>query len=102
MRGVVRGLSFGFLLAAAAFGGALIEHYLLSSPAAGAARSYQGISHSSRPGPLPLRGSLDKDAPLLAPFGGPETPVRPARKHRAPAKLQLAALTPLDTQASDG
>ena len=103
MRGLVRGLSFGYFLAAAAYGGALIEHGLLSSRAAGGApvRLHRATSHSSVPVRLPLRGSLDMDAPLLLPFEAPAAPRKPPRKSRSSA-TQVAEMPVLDRSASAG
>ena len=101
MRGIVRGLSFGFLIAAAAFGGAVIEHGLLTRPI-GTARFLNQLPHSLVPMRLPLRGSQDIGAPLLLPSEAPEAPRRPpARKHWSPA-VQFAEVPLLDTKVRAG
>ena len=102
MRAIVRGLSFGFLIAAATFGGALIEHGLLSLPAHGAVGIQPATSHSPLPPQVPLRGSQDIDTPLLLPFAGPEAPRKtPVRKHGT-AGMQFASGPLLDTRMGAG
>ena len=97
MQAIVRGLSFGFLMAAAAFGGALVEYGLLSVPAHGAAQFLPAISPSTVPRQVPLRGSQDMDAPLLLPFEGPHIPHKtPVRKHGSPG-MKFASGPLLDT-----
>jgi hypothetical protein len=89
-------LSFGFLFAASTFGGALIEHELMSS-----ARFHRTTSHTSLPARPPLRGSLDIEGPLLLPFEAPQAPRKPPRKSRSFA-TQVAGVPLLDTSASAG
>ena len=101
MRRIVRGLSIGYLLAATAFGGALIEHSLLSAHTAKAARAHSGISKSSASTKLPLRGAQDIHAPLLVPTQPPEAPRKPVRK-RPSSRTQFAGAPLLDTSASAG
>ena len=102
MHKVLRGLSIGYLLVAAAFGGALIEHGLLSAPAVGAKRFHSGSAKHPVPEALPLRGSQDIDAPLFLPFETPGAPRKSPARKRPSAATQLAAAPLLDTDAGAG
>jgi hypothetical protein len=94
-------LSFGFLVAAAMFSGALIEHGLLSGHAAGLARFHPVISQIPVPTRLPLRGSMDTHAPLLLPSEAPQAPHK-APVHKHGSAMQFAGVSLLDRSGSAG
>ena len=102
MRRVLRGLSIAFLLVAAAFGGALIEHGLLAASVAGAERTHSGSAKDPLSQVLPLRGPQDIDAPLFLPSETPAAPRKSPARKRPSSATQLAALPLLDTSASAG
>ena len=103
MRRMVRGLSFGFLLAASTYGAVILEPKVLALNVPESIRLHLRALDSEIPKVVPLRGSQDIDAPLFLPFETPDAPrnVAPRRHHAAPA-TELASGRALDTFVSAG
>jgi hypothetical protein len=103
MRGIVRGLSFGYFLAVAAFGAMILEPKILALDVSESVRLHLRALDSEITKVVPLRGSQDIDAPLLLPFETPDAPEKAApRRHRASPATELASRSALDTFVNAG
>jgi len=103
MRGIVRGLSFGYFLAVAAFWAMILEPKILALDVPESVRVHLRALDSEIPKVVPLRGSQDIDAPLLLPLETPDGPQKAApRRHRASPAMELASGSALDTFFSAG